>query len=113
MMSSILLLSFSANAQIQRQEKVPSFYVPQKDLPQHLSASKKNETFEKTNDTKAIEEKSISEETPVATFQKKYDVYHNNIIILQETGRLPKDQELDETLAKANSNDHFVVTQEK
>lgn len=120
LMSSFLLFAFSAEAEFNRQERRPDYFIPEKEIvktpvffvqpmPQkktsadtiaHIEANKNLPATSKTTPPVGMKE---------PRFQKIYKEYHNDVLTMKKTGFLPVNERLRDDLKKMSGDERFEV----
>ena len=134
---AVIAGSSAAEAQYQRKQLQPDFFVPageinpQEKLPpfrQTGGSLPTAETVKKVSmpEIRDSEALTLSADNPVEQYdmekhitnhkfdaspdyKQKYDAYVNDLKIIAETGKAPENKQLQQDLAKMNSNERFVV----
>ena len=138
---AVIAGSSAAEAQYQRKQLQPDFFVPageinpQEKLPPFKQTGgslpaaetvKKVSIKDETPEIRDSEALTLSADNPVEqydmekhitnhkfdaspNYKKKYDAYVNDLKIIAETGKAPENKQLQQDLAKMNSNERFVV----
>ena len=91
-----------------RQDKRPEYFIPEKEIaktPVFVSDPKANNAAKKSAETA----QNSAEFMKSPRFQKIYEEYHNDVLQMKKTGKLPVNQKLKDDLSKMSGDERFEV----
>jgi len=126
---SFFLFTSTVDARyVRKQPQMPDYFIPSSEMPKSeklppINFHPENKVKKATVPTHSAqasqpEEKAIEtlKEKPTVTstfampeYQKKYDMYHQNIKEFSRTKKMPKREDIDTDLGKMSTNDEFEV----